>query len=118
MTDADLDFAYLTTTGRISGRPHRIEIWFALHGTTVYLLAGGGERSDWVRNLTVSPIVTLTIGEDRRVTRARVVESGTPEDRLARQLVVAKYAERDRSDLSGWGRSSLPIAVDWPAPGP
>lgn len=28
---ADETFRYLTTTGRISGRPHTIEIWFALN---------------------------------------------------------------------------------------
>src|SRR5438128_3103033 len=44
-------FCYLTTIGRGSGRPHTIEIWFALHGATVYLLSGGGEGSDWVKNL-------------------------------------------------------------------
>ena len=27
---ADEDYCYLTTTGRISGRPREIEIWFAL----------------------------------------------------------------------------------------
>jgi hypothetical protein len=25
-------FCYLTTVGRVSGRPHTIEIWFALDG--------------------------------------------------------------------------------------
>jgi len=45
------DYLYLTTTGRHSGNPHRVEIWFALSGATAYLLSGRGERSDWVRNL-------------------------------------------------------------------
>jgi hypothetical protein len=27
---ADEEFCYLTTTGRVTGRPHEIEIWFAL----------------------------------------------------------------------------------------
>src|ERR1051325_2737939 len=38
------DSCYLTTTGRTSGNPHTIEIWFALHGDRVYLLAGGGDQ--------------------------------------------------------------------------
>ena len=54
---ADLPFCYLTTTGRITGRPHRIEIWFALHEGGVYLLAGGRDDADWVRNLRASPDV-------------------------------------------------------------
>ena len=35
------DLCYLTTTGRNSGRPHTIEIWFALNEQTLYMLAGG-----------------------------------------------------------------------------
>jgi hypothetical protein len=30
--DASQAFCYLTTTGRVSGRPHTIEIWFARRG--------------------------------------------------------------------------------------
>ncbi len=72
-----LDFCYLTTTGRVTGMPHRIEIWFALHESTVYLMAGDRDRSDWVRNLMADPEVTLesAIASARR--RARVVEAGT-----------------------------------------
>jgi deazaflavin-dependent oxidoreductase (nitroreductase family) len=111
---AELDFAYLTTSGRITGSPHEIEIWFALEGGTVYLLSGGGDRSDWVRNLMVSPSVSLRIGDVKMSTRARVVAPGTEEDAFARRLLVDKYRARDRTDLSDWGRMSLPIAVDWP----
>jgi deazaflavin-dependent oxidoreductase (nitroreductase family) len=111
---ADLPFCYLTTTGRRTGRPHRIEIWFALQEGVVYLLSGGRDRSDWVRNLMISPDVTLTIGERTRTTRARVVEAGTEEDALARRLLVEKYRGGSEGSLAGWGRSSLPVAIDWP----
>lgn len=116
MTDdpslAELDYCYLTTTGRHTGRPHRIEIWFALSEGTVYLLSGGGDRSDWVRNLIVSPDVVLQLAEERRTRRARVV-TDPDEDESARRLVVEKYAPRYRGDLTDWGRTSLPIAIGW-----
>lgn len=111
--DGDLDFCYLTTTGRVSGKLHRIEIWFALHGGTVYLLSGGSNSSDWVRNLMASGDVVLEIGGAKRSTRARVVAAGTDEDALARRLLVQKYTSRDPDDLGDWGRTALPIAVDW-----
>ena len=41
---ADADFCYLTTTGRVSGRPHTIEIWFAVQGDAIYLMAGSRHR--------------------------------------------------------------------------
>lgn len=116
MTDAqplaDLDYCYLTTTGRRSGTPHRIEIWFVLAGQTVYLLSGGGEGSDWVRNLVGSPEVVLEIGGEKRSANARVVTDPV-EDERARRIVLEKYRPRYRGDLEDWGRTSLPIAIDW-----
>ncbi len=38
---ADEDVCYLTTTGRISGHPHTIEIWFALHSLIMAISADG-----------------------------------------------------------------------------
>ena len=111
---ADLDFGYLTTVGRVTGRPHRIEIWFALRDATVYLLSGGRDRSDWVANLLAEPRVTFELGDEARETRARVLEPGTEEDALARRLLVAKYTSRDPDDLGAWGRTALPVALDWP----
>ena len=108
-------FCYLTTTGRVSGRPHTIEIWFALHDRTLYLLSGGGDRSDWVRNLLAWPQVSVRIGRRDALAlpgQARVVAPGSDEDDLARRLVTAKYQPGYGGDLSDWRRSSLPVAVD------
>ena len=112
-------FCYLTTTGRVSGRPHTIEIWFALQGRTLYLLSGGGDRSDWVRNLLARPEVTVRIGRrdaPALAARARVVDPGSDEDDRARRLVTGKYQPGYGGDLSSWRRSSLPVAVDLEAP--
>ncbi len=113
---ADEDYCYLTTTGRVSGRPHEIEIWFALRGDTVYLLSGGGARSDWVRNIRKTPEVTVRIGETAFPARARIVEDAA-EDETARDLLVEKYRSRYSGDLAGWRRRGLPIAVDLEARG-
>ena len=109
----DLDLGYLTTTGRVTGRSHEIEIWFALQDRTVYLLSGGRDGSDWVQNLLASPTVRFRIGDLACSTTARVVEAGTDEDALARQLLVNKYTSRDPDDLGEWGRTALPVAIAW-----
>ena len=108
---ADEDFCYLTTTGRVSGRPHTIEIWFALNGQTLYMLSGGGMSADWVKNLLRTPEVTVRIGNTTFDGQGRVVERAE-EDALARRIVVGKYQPRDSDDLSEWGRTALPVAVD------
>jgi deazaflavin-dependent oxidoreductase (nitroreductase family) len=104
------DYCYVTTTGRVTGKPHRIEIWFALHGDTLYILAGGGRRSDWVKNALRQPRVDVRIADHRFDGTPRTVES-TDEDALARRLLLEKYAKSD-SDLDEWGRTALPVAID------
>src|SRR3954453_7427553 len=106
-----VEYAYVTTTGRRTNTPHRIEIWFAdaPNGPTIYLLAGGRERSDWVRNLQAGPACTVEIGERTFTGHARMIE-GTDEDEIARTLVHDKYADGD--DLVQWRKDSLPVAVD------
>ena len=59
---ADHDFAYLTTFGRRTGKAHTVEIWFGLDDRRVYMLSGGGDRADWVRNLRKTPRVRVRVG--------------------------------------------------------
>ena len=117
MTDGrglgDLDYCYLTTTGRHTGSPHQIEIWFAISDAHVYLLSGAGDHADWVRNLMISPEVVVEIGDLKRTTKARVV-TDPAEDTKARRLLGEKYRPRYRGDLTEWGQTSLPVAIDWP----
>ena len=110
---AQAQFCYLTTTGRVSGRQHTIEIWFALHESTLYMLSGNGprHRADWVRNLTKTPAVTVRIGDREFAGIGRVVGDGE-EDGLARRLLLEKYEPTYSGDLGDWGRTALPVAVD------
>ncbi len=108
---ANEDFCYLTTTGRVSGKAHTIEIWFALHGTTIYMLSGGGEKSDWVKNLRRLPDVTIRISDHTISGTARLPDTAE-EDALASRLLFEKYTPRDSDDLTDWARTSLPVAID------
>lgn len=111
---AAADVAYLTTTGRRTGRRHRIEIWFALENGTVYLLSGGGEGADWVKNIRASRGVRIQIGSRSVAARARIVRARR-EDARARELLDAKYMGwRPGRKLSSWARGALPVAIDLP----
>ena len=109
----DDDFCYLTTRGRVSGRPHEIEIWFALDGRTLYLLSGGGDRSDWVRNLLAEPAVTVRLRDTTYAATVRVVDAGDESER-GRGLVFEKYQPRYTGSLERWRRESLLVAIDIP----
>lgn len=102
---------HLQTTGRTSGRPRTIEIWFATDGERVYFLAGGRERAHWVRNLQAEPRVRVRIGGTTLSGRAWVV-SDAAEDLQARELVAAKYQGwTPGATFSPWAAESLPIGV-------
>lgn len=108
------DFCYVTTIGRQSGRPRTIEIWFAVEGGIVYLLAQPGRRAHWVRNLEVQPRVAVRLGETTASGLARVVDA--PEDRRVRELIAAKYEGwRPGEDLSAWVVEALPVAIEFPS---
>ncbi len=102
-------FCYVTTTGRRTGRPHTIEIWFGRREDTIYLLSGGGDRSDWVRNLMADPRCEVRIGGVHYLGTAHLV-SGPEEDALARRLLGEKYGRGQ--DLTRWLREALPVAID------
>lgn len=112
---ADEDFAYLTTTGRKSGRPHRIEIWFALENGLIYMLSGGGDRADWVQNIKKDGKVRIQIRTRTAAARARIVRAGR-EDQRARELLDGKYMDwKAGKKLSSWARGSTPVVVRLPA---
>jgi deazaflavin-dependent oxidoreductase (nitroreductase family) len=98
----------LITVGRSSGRPRRIELWFAAVDDRWFALAGGRDRAHWVRNLRVEPRVTIEIRGRTFEGTGRVVQ-GTADDPVARAAVAAKYGTRGLED---WLRESLPVAVD------
>ena len=97
-------YLYLTTTGRRSGRPREIEIWFTQHGGRYYLVAEHRERAQWVRNLTVAPRVGVRVGRRSFAARARVVDAKI-EPELARD--VRKLSEKKY----GWG-NGLVVELD------
>ena len=104
-------YCYVTTTGRVTGRPHRIEIWFGMRGATLYLLSGDG-KSDWVKNMRAQPTVTVELGKFTFAAKARFVSEG-PEDALARRLLAGKYQGwREGMQFSEWARTALPVAID------
>lgn len=62
MSASDELFLYLTTTGRKSGAPHQIEIWFVQHGACYYVVAERREQADWVKNILHTPRVRFSVG--------------------------------------------------------
>jgi deazaflavin-dependent oxidoreductase (nitroreductase family) len=106
------DYCYLTTIGRVTGNPHRIEIWFGARGNIIYLLSGNGRGSDWVKNLLKTPQVTVRILNTTFSGSARLV-ADPEEEMAARHMLAEKYNEyEDDQSLSGWARTALVVGID------
>lgn len=108
----DEAYCYLTTTGRVSGKPHEIEIWFGVTGGRLYLMAGGGERSDWVKNLKKNPAVAIRIRGQVYQAAADIVTDAT-EQASVRPVLADKYNEREADgSLSEWAATALVVGFD------
>ena len=108
----DEDYCYLITTGRVTGKPHEIEIWFGLNETTLYLLSGGRDKSDWVKNLMKNPSVIVRLAKYTFAASARLVKD-EKEEMLARTMLADKYKEREADgSLSEWARTALVVGID------
>jgi deazaflavin-dependent oxidoreductase (nitroreductase family) len=80
----------VTTTGRRSGNPHRVEIWFGMIGETMYLISGNGDTADWYRNAVANPRVIVEVGGHTFGARARAV-TDADERRRVGEVMCGKY---------------------------
>ena len=90
-------YLYLTTTGRRTGLPREIEIWFTERNGRFYIIAEHRERTNWVRNIAADARVQVRVGDRRFPGSARIVDEGR-EAELAlavKALSDAKYGWSD-----------------------
>ena len=110
MRPGETEFLYLTTTGRRSGQPREIEIWFTRHDGRHYLIAEHLWETHWVRNLLADPRVSVRVGDATFAARARVVHAAAEPELQERvqELSEAKY---------GWGDGLVvELTADPPVP--
>jgi deazaflavin-dependent oxidoreductase (nitroreductase family) len=105
-------FAYLTTTGAVTGLPREIEIWFAAGDGAIHLISGGGRRARWVGNLLARPDAVLRVGDRTLRVRARLpLPPGTERDDAIARL-HAKYGTQVTSSAEDWRRRAYIVALD------
>lgn len=87
---ADDDCCDLTTLGRLSGKPHEIEIWFGVIDGTMYLISGNGSNADWYRNALEDSHVSVRLAGETHEGIARAVSDPDERQRVG-DLMGAKY---------------------------
>lgn len=86
----------LTHTGRKSGLPRQVVLEVVKYepsSETFYVAAGWGERSDWVKNIRVTPKVEVQVGNRQM---DMVAEQLTPEEG---EEVILDYTQRHPSAM-------------------
>lgn len=101
----------ITTIGRLSGRPRRIEIWSHNMDGQVYI-AGHPERRDWYTNLIANPEFILHLDDLQADLRARAIPVIDP---IKRRLVLSRILHnRGQScELDTWVANSPLVAVNF-----
>ncbi len=98
----------ITTTGRKTGAPRRIEIYFHHFDGDYYITGRPGHKRDWMANLIANPEFTLHLKRGVQTDLpASATEITTPEERervLFRILTESWNTDpaQARSDLPRW----------------
>ncbi len=101
-SSASEKFIHLTTTGRKTGKPHMVELWFAVNDGKVYL-SHEGEETDWMKNIKKNEEVAFEIGGKRFTGKARYLKDREEETWTAKVWLYEKY----------YGKSSVEVIEDW-----
>jgi deazaflavin-dependent oxidoreductase (nitroreductase family) len=89
----DVQYLYLTTTGRRTALPREIEIWFTERDSRFYIIAEHGEHANWVRNIRAHARVRVRVGDLQLTGTARLVDDEREPElaRAVKALSDAKY---------------------------
>jgi len=92
----DVQFLYLTTTGRKTGKPHRIEIWFVEHDKRYYITSERGRRAHWIQNIMRLPKVSFNVSNMQFEGSARILDQ-------ARDYELSALVSKLMREKYGWG---------------
>lgn len=96
----------ITTIGRKTGKPRRLEIWFHNLDGELYLTGSPGWKRDWLANLVANPDFTFHLKESCRVD---IPARATPIfDKASRREIFPKLLQKlgGNRDLETWVEGS------------
>ena len=103
-------FAYLTTVGRKTGKPHTVELWFAFAGGKIFL-SHEGEYPDWMRNIIHDKRVHVRIGRLDLEADASILHPGELQDLGKISLYEKYYGPAPKTTIDDWFELSTIIEL-------
>ena len=106
----------ITTTGRKTGSPRRIEIWaHYINGRA--LITGSPGRRSWYANLVADPSLTFHIKGDITADLAATARPVTEEAERLTVLTAVKessrFGQRQAMDVEAWVKGSCLVEVSF-----
>jgi len=93
---------HVTTRGRLTAKPHMVELWFAVSHDRVFL-SHEGEETDWMKNIRKHEDVSFGIGGTEFTGKARLLENDSEEAWEGKVALYEKY----------YGKASKEVIEDW-----
>jgi hypothetical protein len=107
---ADEKCLYLTTTGRMTGKLHTVELWFAVAGTNIYL-SHEGEFTDWMKNLLKDNRVVVEIQGKKWNGTAQIFQRGEAFGLGKHALYLKYYGPAQKAIIDDWFSASAVIEI-------
>lgn len=101
---------YFTTVGRVTGRRHTVELWFAVSEGKIYL-SHEGAPTDWMKNLCKTDQVEMRITDNRFTGRGRVVSEAEIFNRGKHALYHKYYGFAEADVIDDWFSESSIIEI-------
>jgi deazaflavin-dependent oxidoreductase (nitroreductase family) len=92
----------ITTIGRKTGKPRRLEIWFHNLNGQLYITGSPGKKRDWLANMIANPKFTFHM---KQSLQADIPARATPIfDEPSRRDILARIIEKlgGGRDLEAW----------------
>jgi deazaflavin-dependent oxidoreductase (nitroreductase family) len=103
---------YLSTIGRKTGTPHRVEVWFAVHEGRIFL-SHEGQETDWMKNIRENNKVFFKIGGKNFEGRARFLEDRSNEAWRGKEMLYEKYYNKaTREVIEDWFSLSKLLVIE------
>ncbi len=94
----------ISVTGRKTGREYSTPVWFVREGKTVFILPGGGSRSQWCKNAVKSERMKISSGKvSLDLTATPITDSNrlaTVVDKFRKKYGPTSYSNAQRFDVA------------------
>ena len=101
---------FLTTRGRKTGKPHTVQLMFAVATDKIYL-SHEGTYTDYMKNILKDKRIQFKIGTAQLKGNARIAKTGDIFETGKHALYLKYYGKADEDTINDWFSESTVIEI-------